>query len=200
MDTEEVLDVFRACGALLEGHFILSSGLRSPRYLQCARVMMHPVQGERLCRALAERINARLADGTIAGGGIDCVVSPAMGGVIVGYEVARQLGVPAMFTERVDGSFTLRRGFAIEAGWRVLMAEDVVTTGKSSRECIAAIEAAGGHVVAASALIDRSAGKVDLGVPLVSLTGLDVPSYDPNDLPLELAALPAVKPGSRGLA
>ncbi|WP_372006595.1 orotate phosphoribosyltransferase [Tistrella mobilis] len=200
MDTEEVLDVFRACGALLEGHFILSSGLRSPRYLQCARVMMHPVQGERLCRALADRINARLADGTIAGGGIDCVVSPAMGGVIVGYEVARQLGVPAMFTERVDGSFTLRRGFAIEPGWRVLMAEDVVTTGKSSRECIAAIESAGGRVVGASALIDRSAGKVDLGVPLVSLTGLDVPSYDPNDLPPELAALPAVKPGSRGLA
>jgi len=194
MTRDEVLNEFRAAGALLEGHFILSSGLRSPRYLQCARVMMDPVRGERLCRALAAKIEAGLGKGAI-----DLVVSPAMGGVVVGYELARALGVPSMFTEREGGTFSFRRGFALPRGARVLMAEDIITTGLSSRECIACIEAHGGRVVAASCLIDRSDGEVDLGVPLFSLTGLKVPAYPADQLPPELAAIPATKPGSRAL-
>lgn len=191
MTNDEVLDEFRAAGALLTGHFILTSGLRSPTYLQCARVMMDPARGARLCAALAEKIAAAVP------GGIDMVASPAMGGIIVGYEVARQLATPSVFFERVDGRFTLRRGFAIPAGARCLMAEDVVTTGLSSRECIAAIEAEGGRAVAASCLIDRSGGAADVGVPLIALAELFVPTYKPDALPEELAAIPAVKPGSR---
>lgn len=194
MKKEDVLDVFRASGALLEGHFVLSSGRRSATYLQCARVMMYPDRAEKVCRSLAHKIVA--AVGVDA---VDYVVSPAMGGVVVGYEVGRQLGVATMFTERVEGKFELRRGFDIEKGARVLMAEDVVTTGKSSRECIETIEAYGGKVVAASCLVDRSNGTVDLDVPLVSLVAMSVPSYAPDELPDELAALPAVKPGSRNL-
>ena len=154
--------------------------------------MMDARRGERLCRALAGRIHERLGADAI-----DMVVSPAMGGVVVGYELGRQLGVPAMFSERVDGALLLRRGFALNQGDRVLMAEDIVTTGKSSRECIDCITENGGHVVAASCLIDRSDGAVDLGVPLVALAGFMLPSYAADDLPPELAALPAVKPGSR---
>jgi len=195
MTREQVLDEFRAAGALLEGHFILSSGLRSPRYLQCARVMMDPRRGERLCRALAAKIEAKLGKGAV-----DLVVSPAMGGVVVGYELARALGVPSMFTEREGGKFAFRRGFALERGARVIMAEDVITTGLSSRECIQCIEANGGKVVAASCLIDRSDGEVDLGVPLFALAGLKVPAYEADKLPPELAAIPASKPGSRTLA
>jgi len=194
MNQDEVLQHYRDTGALLEGHFLLSSGLHSPIYLQCARVLMHPERAALLCRALADKITAELGADAI-----DIVVSPAMGGVVVGYEMGRQLGLPAIFTERVEGAFVLRRGFELEAGARVLMAEDIVTTGKSSRECIAAIAAAGGRVVAASCLIDRSDGKVDVGVPLLALTGLEVPSYEADALPPELAAIPAVKPGSRGL-
>jgi len=192
MTNDEVIEEFRQAGALLEGHFLLSSGLHSAAYLQCARVMMDARRGMRLCRALAERITGSL--GTDA---IDMVVSPAMGGVIVGYEMGRQLGVPAMFAERVDDALLLRRGFALNAGDRVLMAEDIVTTGKSSRECIDCITENGGRVVAASCLIDRSDGEVDLGVPLIALAGLKVPVYQADALPPELAALPAVKPGSR---
>jgi len=192
MTREAVLAEFRAAGALLEGHFILSSGLRSPAYLQCARVMMDADRGERLCHVLATAITARLGADAL-----DIVVSPAMGGVVVGYEIGRQLGLPAIFSERVDGVHALRRGFELVAGARVLMAEDVVTTGKSSRECIDCIEAYGARVVAASCLIDRSAGDVDLGVPLIALAGLKVPVYQADALPPELAALPAVKPGSR---
>ena len=195
MTREQVLDEFRAAGALLEGHFILSSGLRSPRYLQCARVMMDPRRGERLCRALAAKIEAKLGKGAV-----DLVVSPAMGGVVVGYELARALGVPSMFTEREGGKFAFRRGFALERGARVIMAEDVITTGLSSRECIQCIEANGGKVVAASCLVDRSDGEVDLGVPLFALAGLKVPAYEADKLPPELAAIPASKPGSRTLA
>lgn len=195
MTRDEVLNEFRAAGALLEGHFILSSGLRSPRYLQCARVMMDPARGERLCRALAAKIEAGLGKGAI-----DLVVSPAMGGVVVGYEMARALGVPSMFTEREAGTFAFRRGFALPRGARVLMAEDIITTGLSSRECIACIEAHGGKVVAASCLIDRSDGAVDLGVPLFALAGLKVPAYAADQLPPELAVIPAIKPGSRALA
>jgi len=190
---QEVLDEFRAAGALLEGHFILSSGLHSARYLQCARVLMDPKRAERLCAALAESVRQRIASP------IDLVASPAMGGVIVGYEMGRQLGVPAIFFERVDGRLALRRGFTIAAGARVLMVEDIVTTGLSSRECIAGIAAEGGRTVGAACLIDRSGGKADLGVPLVALTELDIPAYAADALPPELAATPAVKPGSRGL-
>lgn len=193
MEQAQVLAEFRAAGALLEGHFVLSSGLHSPRYLQCARVLMDAARAARLCAALAARLRATLTEA------VDLVVSPAMGGVVVGYEMGRQLGVPAIFTERVDGRFTLRRGFAIPAGTRVLMVEDVVTTGLSSRECIACIEAYGGRVVGAASLIDRSDGQVDLGVPFVPLARLAVPSYPADALPPELEALPAVKPGSRGL-
>ena len=192
MTRDAVLAEFRAAGALLEGHFILSSGLRSPNYLQCARVMMDASRGERLCHALALAITSRLGADAL-----DIVVSPAMGGVVVGYEVGRQLGVPAIFSERVDGVHALRRGFELAPGARVLMAEDIVTTGKSSGECIACIEASGGRVVAASCLIDRSDGEVDLGVPLIALAGLKIPAYEADALPPELAALPAVKPGSR---
>ena len=195
MTREEVLAEFRAAGALLEGHFLLSSGKHSPVYLQCARVMMDPARGGRLCAALADTIRGRLGADSI-----DIVVSPAMGGVLVGYELARHLGLPAVFSERVDGLFAFRRGFDLTAGARVLMAEDVVTTGKSSRECIAAIAAAGGVTVAASCLIDRSDGAVDLGVPLIALAGYAVPAYEADALPPDLAALPAVKPGSRGLS
>ncbi len=191
MTQDEVLAEFRAAEALLEGHFILSSGLRSPKYLQCARVLMDPHRAERLCRALAETIPDALRREVTA------VVAPAMGGVIVGYELARVLGVDSMFVERPTGRFELRRGFALEPGQKVLMMEDVVTTGLSSREAIAAIEQAGGKVVAAACLVDRSNGSADVGVPLYPLIRLDVPTYAPDALPPELAALPAVKPGSR---
>jgi orotate phosphoribosyltransferase len=196
MDREIALNEFRAAGALLEGHFILSSGLRSPVYLQCARVMMDPARGARLCGALAREVEALLSD---IGETVDLCVSPAMGGVIVGYETARQLGLSSIFTERVDGAFAFRRGFEMPEGARVLMVEDVVTTGLSSRECIAAIEAAGGRTVAAACLIDRSGGRADVGVPLAPLVRLDAPTYNPEEVPPELAAIPAVKPGSRGL-
>ncbi|MEO6247039.1 MAG: orotate phosphoribosyltransferase [Sphingomicrobium sp.] len=191
MTDDDVLAEFRAAGALLEGHFILSSGLHSARYLQCARVLMDGARAERLARALAARLPAEIRDQ------VDAVVSPAMGGVIIGHEMGRALGVPAMFVERPDGVFHLRRGFALESGTRVLMVEDVVTTGLSSREAIAAIAAAGGKVVAAASLVDRSNGGVELGVPYTALIRLDVPTYAADSLPPELAATPGIKPGSR---
>jgi len=190
----QILAEFRAADALLEGHFILSSGLRSPRYLQCARVLMDPARAERLARALAEKLPAALREA------IDVVVSPAMGGVIIGHEMGRALGKPAMFLERPDGMFQLRRGFALERGARVLMVEDVVTTGLSSREAIAAVAATGAIVIAEASLVDRSSGKADLGVPYNALIRIDVPTYDADSLPPELAAIPAIKPGSRAAA
>ncbi len=189
MTEDQVLDEFRAAEALLEGHFILSSGLRSPRYLQCARVLMDPKRAARLTDALAATLPAELK--------IDAVVSPAMGGVIAGHEMGRSLGVPAMFLERPTGTFELRRGFRLEPGTRVLMMEDVVTTGLSSREAMKAIAAAGGVVVAAAALVDRSNGKADFDVPFYPLIRIDVPSYSTDALPPELAAIPPIKPGSR---
>ncbi len=189
MTDEEVLAEFRAADALLEGHFILSSGLRSPRYLQCARVLADPKRGSRLAEALVARLPKDLK--------IDIVVSPAMGGVIAGHEMGRALGVEALFLERPEGVFELRRGFRLTPGQRVLMMEDVVTTGLSSREAIAAIERAGGVVVAAASLVDRSDGTADLGVPFYPLIRLSVPTYAPDALPSELAAIPAIKPGSR---
>src|SRR5438477_994067 len=159
MSDDDILGEFRAADALLEVHFILSSGLRSPRYLQCARVLMDPIRAERLARALAAKLPLGLSEQ------IDAVVSPAMGGVIIGHEMGRALGRPAMFVERPQGVFELRRGFRPDPGERVLLIEDVVTTGLSSREAIAAIEAAGGKVIGAASLVDRSGGKADLGVP-----------------------------------
>jgi orotate phosphoribosyltransferase len=191
MHDDAILDEFRQAEALLEGHFILSSGLRSSRYLQCARVLMDPKRGQRLCDELVRRLPADTRES------IDVVISPAMGGVIAGHEMGRALGVPAMFLERPTGIFELRRGFRIDPGTRVLMMEDVVTTGLSSREAIAAIRAAGGEVVAAASLVDRSNGSADLGVPFFPLMRLDVPSYHPDALPAALAAIPAIKPGSR---
>ena len=193
MTQDEVLNEFRAAGALLEGHFILSSGLHSSRYLQCARVLMDPKRAARLCAELAAQVKALVKSP------IDLVASPAMGGVVVGYEMGRQLGVPSIFFERVDGKLALRRGFTIEKGARVVMVEDIVTTGLSSRECIAGITEEGGVTVGAACLIDRSGGKADLGVPLAALTRLDIPTFPADALPPELAAIPAVKPGSRGL-
>lgn len=191
MTDDDVLAEFRSAEALLEGHFILSSGLRSSRYLQCARVLMDPARGARLAEALVARLPADVRES------ITAVVSPAMGGVIAGHEMARALGVPAMFLERPDGVFELRRGFRLEPGAKVLMMEDVVTTGLSSKEAIAAIARAGGETVAAAALVDRSNGSADLGVPFYPLIRLDVPTYAADALPPELAAIPAIKPGSR---
>lgn len=192
LDQDAVLAMFRASGALLEGHFLLSSGLHSPFYLQCARLLMVPARAARVCRALQRRIEHRLGPGAI-----DLTVAPALGGVVFGYELARQLGVPALFVEREGAEFALRRGFAIEPGQRVLIAEDIVTTGGSSRECIDCVRAAGGEVIGAACLIDRSGGKADLGVPLIALATLELPVYPPDDLPAALRAMPAIKPGSR---
>jgi len=191
---EQVLDEFRAAGALLEGHFILSSGLRSPRYLQCARVMMDPARAERLAQALAAKIPQQLR------AQIEAVISPAMGGVIIGHEMGRALGRPAMFVERPQGRFELRRGFGLQPGTKVLMVEDVVTTGLSSREAIDAVRAADGVVIAEAALVDRSQGQADLGVPFIPLIRIDVPTYDADAVPPELAAIPPIKPGSRAAA
>ena len=192
MTNHDVLDEFRDAEALLTGHFILSSGRRSSMFLQKMLVFRNPARTERLCAALAERIAAMF-------GAIDLVVSPAMGGIIPGYETARALGCDAIFFEREQGAFVLRRGFTIPPGARLVMVEDIVTTGLSSRECLAAIRAAGGNPLGGACLIDRSGGRADIGVPLVALARLDVPDYDADDLPPELAAIPAVKPGSRGL-
>jgi orotate phosphoribosyltransferase len=192
MQTEDVLAEFRAAGALLEGHFVLSSGRRSPVFMQKMFVFQDPVRTARLCKALAEKVEDRF-------GKIDIVVSPAVGGIVPGYETARHLGAKAIFVERENGEFKLRRGFEIEAGAKVLMVEDIITTGLSSRECLAAIARHPGEVVGAAVLVDRSAGKADIGVPLVSLASYFVPDYAPDDVPPEMAKLPAVKPGSRGL-
>lgn len=193
MHPDDVLAEFRDAGALLEGHFILSSGLRSPVFLQKMFVFMDPERTARLCEALARKVEASF-------GKIDMVVSPAVGGIVPGYETARQLGAKAIFVERENGQFALRRGFAIPAGARVLMVEDIITTGLSSRECLAAIEAHSAQVVGAACLVDRSSGGIDIGVPLVSLIRLDIPVYAADALPPELAAIPPSKPGSRSLS
>lgn len=191
MQDEEVLAEFRASKALLEGHFLLSSGRHSAHYLQCARVLMDPARAARLAIALAQRIPRELRKD------IAKVVSPAMGGVIIGHEMGRALEVEAIFVERPTGTFELRRGFTIEPGEKVLMVEDVVTTGLSSREAMDCIREAGGEVIAAAALVDRSAGSVDLGVPFFPLIAINFSTYAPDELPPELAATPAIKPGSR---
>ena len=192
MDTKEVLEIFREAGAVLEGHFILTSGLRSPVFLQKARVFMHADKTERLCRALAKRIREKVP------GRIDYVVGPAVGGLIPAYETSRHLGIPAIWVEREQGVFRLRR-FDIEKGARVVIVEDIVTTGLSIRETITCLREIGAEVVAAACIIDRSAGKTDIGVPLVALAEYEVPAYPADRLPPELAAIPAIKPGSRNI-
>ncbi len=193
MTQDEVLSEFRDAGALLEGHFILSSGRRSRLFLQKMLVFQDPVRTERLCSSLAKKIRETF-------GQVDVIVSPAMGGVIPGYETARALGCRAIFVEREDGEFRLRRNFEIKAEDRIVMVEDMVTTGLSSRECIAAIRNHPGELLGAACLIDRSNGRADIGISLVALAKLDVPDFDAADLPPDLAAIPAIKPGSRGLA
>ncbi len=193
MTEDDVLKEFRDSDALLEGHFILSSGLHSGTYLDKSLVFMYPERTERLCSALAKKVMTVLDEKP------SIVVSPAVGGIIPGYETARALGVPSIFTEREDGEFKLRRGFKLEPGQTVVMVEDIVTTGLSSRECISAIRAYGGNVVAAACIIDRSGGAAALDVPMVSLAQLNIPAFKPDELPPELAALPAVKHGSRGI-
>lgn len=191
MQDEDVLAEFRASKALLEGHFLLSSGRHSAHYLQCARVLMDPMRASRLAAALAAKLPRELRKE------ITKVVAPAMGGVIIGHEMGRALGLEAVFVERPTGTFELRRGFTIEPGEKVLMVEDVVTTGLSSREAIKAVQEAGGDVIAEAALVDRSGGSVDLGVPFYPLIAINFPTYAEDELPPELAATPAVKPGSR---
>ena len=190
MTPEQVLDIYRKTGALLTGHFLLSSGLHSEQYLQSALVLQEPDVATRLCAALAEHFR---------GEGIQAVIAPALGGVFVSHETARALGVRALFAERVNGELTLRRGFAIKPGERILVVEDVITTGKSTRETIRVVQQAGGVVVAAASLVDRSGGKADLGVLYKSLVTLNVPTYAPESCPLCKAGSHPVKPGSRGL-
>ena len=192
MTDDEILAEFRAADALLQGHFLLSSGRHSEYYLQCARVLMDTERAGRLAIALAAKLPRDLR------AAIDMVVSPAMGGVIIGHEMGRALGKPAIFVERPTGTFELRRGFAIPAGAKVLMVEDVVTTGLSSREAMEAVRAAGGEILAEAALVDRSAGSnIDLGVPFYPLVAINFPTYAEDELPPELAKTKAVKPGSR---
>mgnify|MGYP003128463462 FL=1 len=193
MTNEDVLECFREAGALLEGHFILSSGRRSPVFLQKALVFSQPELAARLCKALAELVREKF-------GKIDVVAGPAVGGIIPGYELARQLGCRAIFAERVEGELQFRRGFSIAEGERILIAEDIVTTGLSFRETVVALSKLPGEVVGGSCVIDRSNGKADVGCELVALAQVDFPDYAPDELPDELKDVPAVKPGSRGLA
>jgi len=191
MTEDEILAEFRSVDALLEGHFLLSSGRHSAYYLQCARLLMKPERAGRIALAITQKIPREVRSE------VQVVISPAMGGIIIGHEMGRALGVDALFVERPDGVFGLRRGFSLAPGTKVLMVEDVVTTGLSSREAIAAIEAAGGVVIAAASVVDRSAGAVELGVPFYPLIELNFPTYAGDELPPELAATEAVKPGSR---
>jgi orotate phosphoribosyltransferase len=191
MQTEDVLDIFREAGAILEGHFILTSGLRSPVFLQKARVFMHADKTETLCKALAQKIEQSV-------GTPDYVVGPAIGGIIPAYETSRHLGAPAIWVEREQGTFRLRR-FELEKGAKVVIVEDIVTTGLSIRETVECLKALGAEVVAAACIVDRSAGKADVGVPLIALAEYEVPAYPADALPPELAAIPAVKPGSRNI-
>ena len=194
MTTEDVLAEFRACGALLEGHFILSSGLHSDTYLNKSIVSMYPDRTEKLCRALAAKARAQFGDD------LQYVISPAMGGIIYGYETSRALKLPFMYTERVDGEFELRRGFSVPDGAPVLIVEDIISTGLSAGECVEAVRKNGGNPVAVACLIDRSGGKADIGVPILALAELNVPAWAADSLPDHLKDIPAVKPGSRGLA
>ncbi len=191
MKPEQILDHFRATDALLDGHFVLSSGLHSPNYLQCALALQFPRDAAKFGRAIAE---------SFVGSGIETVASPAIGGLVIGYAVAEALNVRFLWTERQAGEMTLRRGFSLKPGERILVVEDVITTGGSTRECIAALEAAGGIVVGAASVIDRSNGKADVGVQRTALVSMDVPSYAPESCPLCAEGIEAIKPGSRSAA
>ncbi len=194
LSQKQVLDIFASCGAILHGHFILTSGLHSDTYLQKALVFRQPQKARILCSALAQKITqAKLGE-------VSQIVAPAVGGIIPGYETARHLGLPAIFTERVDGKFRLRRGFEISPGEKIIVVDDIISTGISIRECIACVREMGGDVVAAACLIDRSAGEADIGVKLIKLIDFKVSAYAEDELPQELATIPAVKPGSRGLS
>lgn len=188
MNENDILRIFREHRALLEGHFVLSSGLHSDRYIQCAQVLQYPRIAEQLCAELALKLRGLT---------ISTVAAPALGGVLVAHEVARALGARAVFTERQDGVMTLRRGFTVTPSEPTLVVEDVVTTGLSTRETIHCVEQAGGKVVGAGALVDRSGGKVELGIPRAALLVLTVENYEPEDCPFCRSGVPAVKPGSR---
>jgi len=187
----DVLDHFRNTNALLEGHFVLSSGLHSPKYLQCALALQYPSDAARFGRLIAERY---------LDAGIDTVASPAIGGLIIGFATAAAMNVRFIWTERQNGEMTVRRGFSIRPGERILVVEDVITTGGSTRECIAALESNGGTVAAAASIIDRSNGMADVGVPRTELVRLDVPSFSPDVCPMCAQGIEAVKPGSRAVA
>ena len=193
LSEKQIMDEFIAAEAILKGHFILTSGLRSDTYVQCARVLMSPARAGRLCAELARRVKEAIKEKIVLG------VAPAMGGVVVGYEMGRQLNVDSIFCERVEGKFSLRRGFHIPQGAKILLVEDVVTTAKSSLETVECIREYGGEVVAEASLIDRGEGASILPFPLISLLKLSVPTYQPDALPEHLKDIPAIKPGSRGL-
>jgi len=188
MTSEQILEHFRASGALLEGHYLLSSGLHSPKYLQCALALQYPADAEKFGRAIAEHF---------AEAGIETVASPAIGGLVIGYSVAAALNIRFIWTERLDGIMTLRRGFAVRPGEKILVVEDVITTGGSTRECIEALEKLGAKVIAAASIMDRSNGAADVGVPRISLAAVDVPAYAPATCPMCAEGIAAVKPGSR---
>lgn len=188
MHKKDIIDIFKKWGGMLEGHFLLTSGLHSDRYLQCALVLQDPTVAELLCRKLAAKIPQTK---------VDIVIGPALGGVTLAYEMARQLGALALFTERENGRMTLRRGFKIPPGAKVLVVEDVVTTGGSVREVMKVVKDLGGQVAGVASLVDRSNGRVELGYPLYSLLALEVVSYKPEECPLCEKGLPVVKPGSR---
>ena len=193
MEESEIIEEFKKCGALLEGHFILSSGLHSTKYLQCALALSRPKLAKKLTLALGEKIKNRFNEH------IDFIIAPALGGLIIGHQIAMFLDLPFLFLERVDGEFNLRRGFSIKSGSNCLMIEDVVTTGLSSKEAINVVNRLGGNVIGEASLIDRSGGNVDIGIELLSLVTLDIPTYESNEIPDDLKLIPAEKPGSRNL-
>ena len=193
MDEKELLDDFKTCGALLEGHFILASGLHSSKYLQCALALSNPLLVKKISNALGNKIKENFREK------IDYIIAPAMGGLIIGHEIAMFLNLPFMFLERVEGNFELRRGFSIENNSNILMIEDVVTTGLSSKEAIKVVNDMGGNVIGEAAIIDRSGGEVDLGIDLITLISLKIPTYNKNNIPDDLKLIKPEKPGSRSL-
>jgi len=194
MNKDEVIREFKEAGALLEGHYILSSGLHSSRYLQCALALSEPSRAQRLSESLGKKILENISTK------IDIVVSPAMGGLIIGHEIARFLDVPSIFLERVNGKFELRRGFTIKPDLNCLLVEDIVTTGLSSNESIEVIKGYGGNIIGEACLIDRSSGKANLETKLISLTSIDIPTFNKDEIPESLKDIPAIKPGSRNIS
>ena len=194
MNKDEVIREFKEAGALLEGHYILSSGLHSSRYLQCALALSEPSRAQRLSESLGKKILENISTK------IDIVVSPAMGGLIIGHEIARFLDVPSIFLERVNGKIELRRGFTIKPDLNCLLVEDIVTTGLSSNESIEVIKGYGGNIIGEACLIDRSSGKANLETKLISLTSIDIPTFHKDEIPESLKDIPAIKPGSRNIS